>query len=60
MAGIPIKPLVNFWNEEISRAIDTIAPEHPFPNYRARMANIEETTGVTVEENSWLVQQHVG
>ncbi|KAF7252318.1 Solute carrier family 22 member 7 [Varanus komodoensis] len=35
-AGAPVDALVELWNGEMARAIDTIAPKHPLPLGRAR------------------------
>ncbi|KAF7251650.1 RNA-directed DNA polymerase from mobile element jockey [Varanus komodoensis] len=33
--GAPVKALVELWNGEMTRAVDTIAPKHPLPPGRA-------------------------
>ncbi|KAF7235294.1 Vomeronasal type-2 receptor 26 [Varanus komodoensis] len=35
-AGAPVKALVELWNGEMTRAVDTIAPKRPLPPGRAR------------------------
>ncbi|KAF7238137.1 Sperm-associated antigen 17, partial [Varanus komodoensis] len=34
--GAPVEALVELWNGEMTRAVDTIAPKHPLPPGRAR------------------------
>ena len=52
-AGDAVEALVDLWNGEMARAVDTIAPKHPLPQSRAKRSPWFTVVVVVMKGMGW-------